>query len=101
MFETLARLSIKFRWLVVALWIVAPVLATRSLPSLSSVTRTNNAQFLSAGSPSQLAAVLAAPFQGKNAGATAIIVASRSDGPLTGADDAAICQLERTVASLP
>jgi putative drug exporter of the RND superfamily len=59
-FESLARWSIKLRWLVVALWIVAPVLATRSLPSLSSVTQTNNAQFLSASSPSQQAAALAA-----------------------------------------
>ena len=101
MFETIARVSIKFRWLVLAAWLVAPLLATRSLPSLSSVTQTNNAQFLSASSPSQRAAALAAPFQGKNVGATAIIVASRSDGPLTAADDAAISQIERTVATVP
>lgn len=100
MFEALGRWSIKFRWLVVALWIVAPVLATRNLPSLSSVTQTNNAQFLSASSPSQQAASLATPFQGKNAGATAVIIASRLAGPLTAADDAAINQLERTVAGL-
>jgi len=101
MFETIARLSIKFRWLVLAAWIVAPLLASRSLPSLASVTNTNNAQFLSASSPSQHAAALAAPFQGKNAGSTAIIVASRSDGPLTAADNSAISQIESTVAGLP
>jgi RND superfamily putative drug exporter len=101
MFETIALVSIKFRWLVLAAWLVAPLLATRSLPSLSSVTQTNNAQFLSVSSPSQRAAALAAPFQGKNVGATAIIVASRSDGPLTAADDAAISQIERTVATVP
>jgi putative drug exporter of the RND superfamily len=101
MFEALGRFSIKFRWLVVALWLVLPVIATRSLPSLSSVTQTNNAQFLSPTSPSQRAAALAAPFQGKNAGSTAIIVASRLDGPLTAADDAAITQLARTVATVP
>jgi RND superfamily putative drug exporter len=100
-FEALARSSIKFRWLIVAFWIIAPVLATRTLPSLSSVTQSNNAQFLSSSSPSLQAAALAAPFQGKNAGSTAIIVASRSDGPLTATDDAAIGQIERTVASLP
>jgi len=101
MFETIARWSIKFRWLVLAAWLAVPLIATRSLPSLSSVTQTNNAQFLSASSPSQQAAALAAPFQGKNAGSTAIIVASRSDGPLTDADDAAIGEIERTVASVP
>jgi len=100
MFETIARLSIKFRWLVLAAWIVAPLLASRSLPSLASVTSTNNAQFLSTSSPSQHAAALAAPFQGKNAGSTAVIVASRSDGPLTAADDAAVDQLEGTIAGV-
>lgn len=101
MFETIARLAIKFRWLVLAAWLVVPLLATRSLPSLSSVTQANNAQFLSASSPSQRAAALAAPFQGKSAGSTAIIVASRSDGPLTTADDAAIAQMEHTAATVP
>src|SRR4029077_15877842 len=100
MFETIARLSIKFRWLVLPAWIVAPLLASRSLPSLASVSKTSNAQFLSASSPSQHAAALAAPFQGKNAGSTAIIVASRVDGPLTSADNAAISQLESTVAQV-
>jgi RND superfamily putative drug exporter len=101
MFEAIARWSIKFRWLVLAVWIVAPLVAMRSLPSLSSVTQTNNAQFLSADSPSQRAGALAAPFQGTNVGSTAIIVAFRSDGPLTAADDAAINQIERTVATVP
>jgi RND superfamily putative drug exporter len=101
MFETIARLAIKFRWLVLAAWLVVPLLATRGLPSLSSVTQANNAQFLSASSPSQRAAALAAPFQGKSAGSTAIIVASRSDGRLTTADDAAIAQMERTAATVP
>jgi RND superfamily putative drug exporter len=99
-FEALARSSIKFRWVIVALWIVAPVLATRTLPSLSSVTQSNNAQFLSSSSPSMQAAALAAPFQGKNAASTAVIVASRSDGPLTAADDADIGQIEHTVATV-
>ena len=101
MFETIARLSIRFRWLVLALWIVIPLVATRSLPSLSSVTTTNNSQFLSAGDPSQRAAALAAPFQGKNVSSTAILVASRSGGPLTPADDAAIGRMEHAVASVP
>ena len=85
MFETIARLSIRFRWLVLALWIVIPLVAARSLPSLSSVSTANNAQFLSASDPSQRAAALAAPFQGKNASSTAILVArdNHSVGPST------------------
>ena len=100
MFETIARVTIRFRWLVLALWIVMPLLATRNLPSLSSVAQTNNAQFLSASDPSQRAAALAAPFQGKNASSTAILVASRSGVPLTAADDALISRVEHKVAGL-
>src|SRR5438270_7418164 len=101
MFESIARLSIRFRWLVIALWIVIPLVAARSLPQLSSVTTANNAQFLSAGDPSQRAAALAAPFQGKNASSTAILVASRSGDPLTPADDTAIGRVERAIAHTP
>jgi len=100
-FETIARWSIKFRWLVLVLWVAVPVLATRSLPSLSSVTTTQNSQFLSASDPSQRAATLAAPFQGKNVSSTAILVASRLGRPLTAADDAAIGRLEHAVTGVP
>jgi uncharacterized membrane protein YdfJ with MMPL/SSD domain len=96
-----ARLSTRYRWLVLALWIVIPLLATRSLPSLSSVTTTNNSPFLSATDPSQRAAALATPFQGKNASSTGLIVASRSGGPLTPADDAAIGHVEHAAAGVP
>ncbi|HWE61243.1 MAG TPA: MMPL family transporter, partial [Chloroflexota bacterium] len=101
MFETIARVTIKCRWLVLALWIVVPLLATRSLPSLASVAQTNNSQFLSVSDPSQRAAALAAPFQGKNASSTAVLVASRSGGPLTAADDAAIGRVEHALAGVP
>jgi RND superfamily putative drug exporter len=100
-FESIARWSIRFRWLVLALWIVIPLVATRTLPSLSSVTTTNNSQFLAASDPSQRAAALAAPFQGKNVSSTTILVASRSGGPLTPTDDAAIGRVEHAVAGVP
>jgi putative drug exporter of the RND superfamily len=101
MFGAIARVSIRFRWLVVALWIAIPVLAGHALPSLSSVTQTSNSQFLSASDPSQQAAVLAVPFQGRNASSTAVIVASRPGGRLTAADGAAIGRLEHLAAAVP
>jgi RND superfamily putative drug exporter len=90
MFEALARFDVRFRWLIVGVWAVGVAAALFLLPSLSSITQSNNAQFLSAGAPSRQAAELAAPFQGTSPGSTAIIIASRVDGPLTAADDAAI-----------
>ena len=97
MFESLARLVVRFRWLVVAVWVIGAVIGTRLLPSLSTVTQSSNAQFLQSSAPSQQAAALAAPFQAQNAGATALIVAYRADGPLTPGDGAAISTLEQEV----
>jgi RND superfamily putative drug exporter len=93
-------LDIKFRWLIVAFWIVGTIAAARMLPSLGSVTQSNNAQFLPSSAPSQHAAALAAPFQTTNIGATALIIASRSAGLLTASDDAAIDRVEQETAGL-
>ncbi len=71
------------------------------LPSLSSVSQSNNAQFLPASAPSQHASALAAPFQTTNPGATALVVASRTGGPLTTADDAAIERVEQAIMVMP
>src|SRR5205807_9513815 len=99
-FQAIARFDIRFRWPIVALWIVGTIAAARTLPSLPSVTQSNNAQFLPSSAPSQHAAALATPFQTTNVGATALIIASRSDGVLTASDDAAIDRVEQATAGL-
>ena len=92
---------IRFRWVVVAVWIVGTPVAARALPSLASVTQSNNPQFLPASAPSQHASSLASPFQTANLGATALLIASRSTATLTSSDDAAIDRVEQATASLP
>jgi putative drug exporter of the RND superfamily len=99
--QALARFDIRFRWLIVAVWIAGALLAARALPSLASVTQSNNTQFLPPSAPSQHAASLAAPFQTTNVAATALIIASRPDAALTAADDTAIDGVEQATASLP
>ena len=94
MFAAIARFDVRFRWLIVAVWVLGVIAAVRTLPSLSSVTQSSNVQFLSPSSPSVQAAPLAAPFQSGNPSGTAIIVASRESGPLTAADNAAIGRAE-------
>jgi RND superfamily putative drug exporter len=101
MFEAIARFDIRFRWLIVVVWIVGVVAGVKLLPSLSSVSQSNNTQFLSSTSPSVVASHLAEPFQGKNPAATAIIVASRASGPLTAADIAAIGRVEQAARQVP
>ena len=68
MFTRIARFDVRFRWLIVAVWIAATAAAVFTLPSLSSVTQSNDAQFLSSSIPSVQAA---APPSALAAGPTA------------------------------
>jgi uncharacterized membrane protein YdfJ with MMPL/SSD domain len=61
MFEAIAKFDIRFRWLIVVIWIVGVVAGVKLLPSLSSISQSNNAQFLSSASPSVVANHLAEP----------------------------------------
>lgn len=101
MFEALGRFVVRYRWVVVLLWVAGVVVGLRTLPSLSSVTQTGTAGFLADSAPSRQAAVLAAPFQGSGGGATAVLVAARDAEPLTAADNTALDQVERAAAAVP
>ena len=95
-FAATGRFAVRFRWVVVAAWLAATVLANLFLPSLSSVEKGNNNGFLPASSPSMQAARLATPFQGPDQVAIPVVVA-RGTGPLSATDTAAI---ERLAAGL-
>jgi RND superfamily putative drug exporter len=101
MFKKIARFSVKYRWFIIAAWLIAIPITVKTLPSLTSVTKSNNSAFLPASSPSEKASSLTAPFQGKNTSNTSIIVASSSSGPLTSADIDSIIQVEAKVRKLP
>ena len=87
-FRAIARFAVRFRWLVVAVWIAAVVVIPGALPSLSSVSQGNNSAFLPASAPSQHAITLAQPL-GANLNVTQVsLVAARTTGPLSTADQA-------------
>jgi len=75
--------------LVVVAWIVAAFAIPKALPSLSSVTQNNNADYLSASTPSVHASNLASVFQPANQYQVQVI-AYRSGGQLTTADITAL-----------
>jgi putative drug exporter of the RND superfamily len=100
-FASIARFDIRFRWLIVAIWIVGTVVATRMLPTVASVTQSSNAQFLSASAPSVKAGLLAAPFEGSNPSSTAVIVATSAPRRLTAADDAAFARVLSAARRVP
>jgi RND superfamily putative drug exporter len=65
-FGGIGAFAVKFRWVVIAVWLVAGFAVPKFLPSLSSVTQGNNSAFLPADAPSEQAAQLAAPFGSTN-----------------------------------
>ena len=96
-FAVAGRLAVRFRWAIVLAWVAGTVAAVTLLPSLSNVTQSDNTSFLPASAPSERAAQLASPLQG--ASLTAVtVVAARSGGALTGADQAAIARLSAALA---
>ncbi len=99
-YGAIGRFAVRFRWLVLLLWIVGAVLATTHFPSLSSVTQGNNQKFLPASAPSSKAATLAAPFGTADRQPVPVVVATRS-GTLTPADITAINTLQGNLAKVP
>jgi putative drug exporter of the RND superfamily len=81
-------------------WVVAAFGIPRALPSLSSVTQSNNANFLPAGAPSEHALQLAAPL-GANTLTPVLVVAASTQGTLTAADQAWLSKLQHDLASVP
>jgi len=61
-FRTIGSFCVRFRWLVLAVWVAGAIAAATLLPALSSVTQSNNTKFLPPSAPSEHAATLAAPF---------------------------------------
>ena len=98
-FTATGRLAVRFRWAIVLAWVAGAAAAMALLPSLSSVTQSDNTSFLPASAPSEQAAQLASPLQ--EASLTAVtVVAARSGGTLTGADEAFLVRLERSLARI-
>jgi len=96
-FAAVGRLSVRYRWVIVAAWVTGTVAAMALLPSLSSVTQTDNTSFLPASAPSERAAQLASPLQGASLTAVTVVTAA-SDGTLTSADQLAITRLSSALA---
>jgi putative drug exporter of the RND superfamily len=93
-FRGIGKFAVKFRWVILIVWIAAAVLIPRALPSLSSVTQANNSNFLPASAPSEQATNLAAPL-GLSANVLPVpVVAAVSTGSLTAADQSYLSSLQ-------
>jgi len=99
-FGGIGSFAVKFRWFVVVAWVIAAVAVPRALPSLSSVTQGNNANFLPASAPSEHALQLATPLGGSTLTPVPVVAAS-TQGALTAADQAWLVKLEQDLGKVP
>ncbi len=98
-FSALGRFSVRWRYAILAAWIIATIAITALLPGISSAVQQNDQKFLPANSPSVVAANLAQPLQPANV-TRLIIVAYRNNSPLTNADMRAISGIEEAARSV-
>jgi RND superfamily putative drug exporter len=100
-FRAIGSFAVKFRWVVLAIWVVAAVAIPRALPSLASVTQGNNSSFLPASAPSEHATTLAAPL-GISLSVTPVpVVAAVPTGSFTAQDQAYLATLATDLAKVP
>ena len=92
----LARFAIRFRYFIIAFWIIAGALCIALFPSLGSAVNTDNSSFLPAGEPSVHALNLAAPFQPTNDTPGTLVVLGQSK--LSSSDQQAVTNLQKEVA---
>jgi RND superfamily putative drug exporter len=100
-FEFIGRTSVRFRWVVVIVWIAGTIISVRSLPSLSSQVDTNNGAFLPASAPSNQAANLAEPLIGPQTHSQIPIVAVTSGAALTAGDRAVLASFLDELKHVP
>jgi len=98
-FAFIGRFSVRYRYVVIALWVVIAAFCIHTFPSLASVANSDNSSFLPSTAPSLHAAQLASPFQ-PNSGSTAVLVATRPAGALTADDQAAFTAIENAVKNI-
>ena len=99
-YGAIGRFGVRFRWLVLLIWIAGAIAASTQLPALSSVTQGNNQKFLPANAPSSQAADLAAPFGTANKQPIPVVVAT-TGGTLTPADITAVDGLQAKLGTVP
>ena len=99
-FGGIGAFAVKFRWVVIAVWVIAVIAVPRFLPSLNSVTQGNNSAFLPASAPSEQAAQLAAPFGATNL-VPVQVVAAVNQGTLSTADTTWLAGLQHDLATVP
>ncbi len=97
-FAAVGRFSVRYRWLVIAVWLIGAFLIVQNLPSLSSVTQSDNTNFLPASSPTEKALKLENAFQPSGTLSVPVVIAANQ--PLNDTDQAAIVAMQVKLAKV-
>jgi RND superfamily putative drug exporter len=101
-FGGIGRFSVRFRWLIIVVWVLGTIFATKAFPTLSSQVNNDNSQFLPYSAPSNQAARLAQPVFGSINHSVVPLVVSTTDGqPFTPDDLRALGHLRSTLQGVP
>ena len=108
-FAGLGRFSVRFRWLVIGVWVAIAIVASITLPSMGSEINNDNSQFLPSNAPSQQAADLATPLLGNVSSQSQVIIVASATGRASGgapahlalSDLAYVNNLAKQVAAVP
>ncbi len=100
-FTALGRGVVRFRWLIIVIWVLGTIVAVKSLPSLGSQVNNDNSQFLPASAPSNQAADLAQPLIGSTSQSQIPVVAVTSHSTLSQSDQTALRQLSVDLGRVP
>jgi RND superfamily putative drug exporter len=100
-FRALGHFVVRYRWVVLVVWLVGTAAASRALPSLGSQVNNNNSAFLPASAPSNQAANLAEPLTGPSNQSLVQVVAVSSTGSLNAADQSTLQALAEALRHVP
>ena len=100
-FGALGRVVVRFRWLIIVIWLLGTLVSVRTLPSVGSQVNNNNSQFLPASAPSKQAAGRTLPLIGSSSNRQIPVVAVTSNSTLTSADQAALRRLTAELEKVP
>ncbi|MHB8262880.1 MAG: MMPL family transporter [Acidimicrobiales bacterium] len=105
-FEATGKFSVRWRYVILAAWLIATFAAMTLLPGIGSAVQQNDQKFLPSNSPSMQAANLAQPLQPANVTRLPIVAyitrvpGTTGSGALTTADRNAIASIEQKARSV-
>ncbi len=100
-FARIGRGAVRFRWLVVLVWLAGTVVAVRALPSITSQVNNDNSAFLPVSAPSNQAALLAQPLIGSTSRANVGVVAATTRGTLSPVEERYLASLTDDLRRVP